>query len=115
DLPTEFSPVLSERELVDEQPRLAQFAGRDILLVKRGGRISAMRASCSHLGGPLADGTLEGDAIRCPWHGSLFSLADGSVLEGPASVAQPVFETRVRDGQIEVRYAFPSRSVANSR
>jgi nitrite reductase/ring-hydroxylating ferredoxin subunit len=46
---------------------------------------------------------LEDSAVRCPWHGSCFSLEDGRVLEGPSVHAQPVLEVRVRDGQIEVR------------
>jgi nitrite reductase/ring-hydroxylating ferredoxin subunit/uncharacterized membrane protein len=102
-LPTDFAPVLAESELTEGRPKRAQLAGRNIVLAKQNGRIFALLESCSHLGGPLAEGALEGAAIRCPWHGSLFSLEDGSVLEGPAAVAQPVFETRVRNGQIEVR------------
>jgi nitrite reductase/ring-hydroxylating ferredoxin subunit len=102
-LPTEFTAVLPEDQLVDGQPKRAQLAGRNIVLVKRGAAVFAMLESCSHLGGPLAEGAVEGEAIRCPWHGSLFSLKDGSVLQGPACVAQPVFETQLRDGQIEVR------------
>lgn len=102
-LPTEFTPVLGEHELLEGQPKRARMTDRNIVLVRRDGRIFAMLESCSHLGGPLAEGTLEGSAIRCPWHGSLFSLEDGSVIQGPACVAQPVLETQVRNGQIEVR------------
>jgi nitrite reductase/ring-hydroxylating ferredoxin subunit len=102
-LPTEFTPVLGEQELAEGQPKRAQLGERNIVLVKRAGRIVAMLESCSHMGGPLAEGTVEGDAIRCPWHGSLFSLEDGSVVQGPATVAQPIFETQLRNGQVEVR------------
>ena len=102
-LPTEFTPVLGEHELSERQPKRAQLAGHNIVLVKSDGVVFALMESCSHLGGPLAEGALEGDAIRCPWHGSLFCVKDGTVIEGPAAAAQPTFETRLRNGQIEVR------------
>ena len=60
---------------------------------------------CSHFGGPLAEGQLEGESVRCPWHGSRFALADGAVLEGPSVHPQPCLAVRLRDGQIEVRAA----------
>jgi nitrite reductase/ring-hydroxylating ferredoxin subunit len=41
--------------------------------------------------------------VTCPWHGSCFRLRDGAVVKGPAQHPQPVLETRVRDGAIEVR------------
>jgi nitrite reductase/ring-hydroxylating ferredoxin subunit len=72
-------------------------------LLKRAGRIFVLAEKCSHLGGPLADGKLEGETVTCPWHGSKFSLRDGSVINGPATYSQPCFEVRVRNGQVEVR------------
>ena len=74
-----------------------------IVLVRRGTQVYALNEVCSHLGGPLADGKVEGNGIVCPWHGSRFALADGHVLDGPATLPEPALETRVRDGQIEVR------------
>jgi len=65
----------------------------------------ALAERCSHLGGPLADGMLEDGCIQCPWHGSRFALEDGRPIDGPASIPQPCFETRVRNGRIEVRAA----------
>lgn len=48
---------------------------------------------------------LADDAIVCPWHGSTFSLTDGKVVTGPATYAEPVYEVRVNNGQIEVLVA----------
>ena len=76
--------------------------GMPLLLVRKGAHIYAIAERCAHLGGPLSEGKLEGHAVRCPWHGSCFSLKDGRVLEGPSVHAQPVLEVRVRDGRIEV-------------
>jgi len=74
-----------------------------VLLVRRGQRIYAIAETCAHLGGPLSEGKLEDATVRCPWHGSQFSLENGRVLEGPSVHAQPVLDVRVRDGQVEVR------------
>jgi nitrite reductase/ring-hydroxylating ferredoxin subunit len=75
-----------------------------IVFLKRGGRIHALDGRCSHWGGPLAEGDLtEDDCVQCPWHGSRFSMADGTVRQGPASHPQPRYEARVRAEQVEVR------------
>lgn len=104
-LPEEFIPVLAESNLPQGQPVRAEHNGTPILLVRRGQQIYALAETCSHLGGPLSEGKLDGDIIQCPWHGSRFSLHDGHVVDGPAVHPQPCLEARVRDGQIEVRKA----------
>ncbi len=104
-LPEDWVAVLPEAELVEGQPRKAEAAGAAVVLVRRGQRILALAETCTHLGGPLAEGTVEGDIIQCPWHASRFSLEDGSVVDGPAVHPAPCFEARVRDGQVEVRKA----------
>jgi nitrite reductase/ring-hydroxylating ferredoxin subunit len=76
-----------------------------VLLLRRGERIYAIAETCSHLGGPLAEGEIEDLSVICPWHGSRFALDSGQVLDGPATFPQPCFETRVQHGQIEVRAA----------
>ena len=101
--PKEFVPVLPDSELVDNQPRRVDANGMPVLLLRSGGRIYAIAETCAHLGGPLSQGKLEDLTVRCPWHGSRYSLEDGRVIEGPSAHAQPVLQVRVRDGQIEVR------------
>ena len=104
-LPAEFTAVLAESDLPEGQPARAQHNGAPILLVRRGQQIYALAETCSHLGGPLSEGKLDGHIIQCPWHGSRFSLRDGHVVDGPAVHPQPCLEARVRNGQIEVRKA----------
>jgi nitrite reductase/ring-hydroxylating ferredoxin subunit/uncharacterized membrane protein len=101
--PHEFVPVLAEAELPENELRRVEAKGVPVLLVRRNGSIYALTETCSHMGGPLSEGKLEGDSVRCPWHGSRFSLEDGRVLDSPATFPQPRFETRVNNGQIEVR------------
>jgi nitrite reductase/ring-hydroxylating ferredoxin subunit/uncharacterized membrane protein len=76
----------------------------EIAVIRNGDRILAVHAQCAHAGGPLAEGTLVGDAIECPWHGSRFRLADGHVARGPAMYDQPAYELRpAQSGSWEAR------------
>lgn len=102
-LPAEFTPVLSESDLKDGEPVRADHNRTPILLVRRGSQIYALAETCSHLGGPLSEGKLDGDVIQCPWHGSRFSIRDGHVVDGPAVHPQPCLEARIRSGKVEVR------------
>jgi nitrite reductase/ring-hydroxylating ferredoxin subunit/uncharacterized membrane protein len=78
--------------------------GEPVLLTRtRDDRLVAYAERCSHRGGPLAEGRREGDCVVCPWHGSRFSLQDGSVRCGPATRPQPAYEVRVDDGQVRLR------------
>ena len=102
-LPEDFTAVLPESELHQGIAKKVQHEGTPILLVRDGQRIYAVGETCSHLGGPLSEGELDGDVIQCPWHGSRFSLRDGSVVDGPAVHPVPCLEARIRHGQVEVR------------
>ena len=97
--PEEFTPVLAELNLLEGQPTKVMADDVPVVLVRSRGQIYALVETCAHLGGPLAEGTLQDEGIVCPWHGSRFALADGRVLDGPATFPQPCFETRVREGQ----------------
>ncbi len=103
DPPRDFTAVLAEADLSEGQMRRVEHNGFRVLLAKKDGRLHAIGETCSHLGGPLSEGKLDGDCVVCPWHGSVFSLKDGSVADGPATHPQPCFDARVRDGQIEIR------------
>src|SRR3569832_2397336 len=68
-----------------EGAMLAGHVGDDaVLVVRRNGKVSALAAHCTHYHGPLADGLIVGDTIRCPWHHACFSLATGAALAAPA-------------------------------
>jgi nitrite reductase/ring-hydroxylating ferredoxin subunit/uncharacterized membrane protein len=101
--PAEWTGVLAASELTDDAPQLAQVGDLSLVLYRSGGTIRALDSVCSHMGGPLDEGTVDDGCITCPWHGSTFRLADGSVVRGPASSEQPAYETRIREGHIEVR------------
>ncbi|MFD6322553.1 Rieske 2Fe-2S domain-containing protein [Streptomyces sp. NPDC058442] len=83
------------RRVVDDVP---------VLVVREpGGVIHALAERCSHLAGPLSEGTVADGCVRCPWHGSVFRLADGWNVRGPATAPQPAFDTRIVEGDVEVR------------
>ena len=111
ELPGKYKPLLKESELKENVMRKAEVDGIPVLVVKSGGRIFVMAEKCSHLGGPLSEGEFDGRTVTCPWHGSKFLIADGSIVVGPAAYQLPCFEVRVRDGEVEVRA--PRGMVAN--
>ena len=103
--PEDWVAVLADRSLRHDTPTRVEADGVAVLLVKRGGRIFAITETCPHLGGPLSEGKLVGDAIQCPWHNSELALRDGHVVNGPTTFPARCFDVRVREGQIEVRAA----------
>jgi nitrite reductase/ring-hydroxylating ferredoxin subunit/uncharacterized membrane protein len=90
-------------ELEDGRPTSAMVGDTPVLLLRHNGHLHALHDRCSHRGCLLSSGEVEGESITCPCHGSRFDLRDGSIERGPATAPQPVFETRDREGGIEVR------------
>lgn len=88
---------------LNEGLNYAEADGRPILLVRHGELVTGIGDVCSHAGGPLHEGKLQGDEVTCPWHGSRFRTADGSVRRGPATFPQPRYEVRVVAGKVQVR------------
>jgi len=81
----------------------ARAGDADVLVARQHGKVCALVHSCSHLGGPLSEGTLKDGSVVCPWHGSEFALDDGHVMNGPATIDQPCLTVRERAGNIEVK------------
>jgi nitrite reductase/ring-hydroxylating ferredoxin subunit/uncharacterized membrane protein len=98
-----FVAVLDAAELSDQEVREVELDGVPVLLARsQSGQVCALANTCTHLGGPLSEGSRDGDTITCPWHGSRFDLCTGAVLDGPAVFAEPRLSARVRDEKIEV-------------
>ena len=98
----EFTPIMAALELAENTPTKAALGPTALVLVRRGDVVYALKETCSHAGGPLAEGELHGDAIVCPWHASHFRLSDGAVLHGPAHTRQVAYRARIQAGQVEV-------------
>jgi nitrite reductase/ring-hydroxylating ferredoxin subunit len=101
-----YAPVCDESELNGGALVGVELEGESVVVSRsETGEVCAIAATCSHLGGPLAEGDREGDTVVCPWHGSRFDLCTGEVRGGPAVYPQPRYETRVRSGRVEIRIA----------
>jgi nitrite reductase/ring-hydroxylating ferredoxin subunit/uncharacterized membrane protein len=103
--PEEWTPVLDESGLTDDQPVNVDANGAGVLLYRHGGQMFAIGSRCSHAGGPLHEGEVDpnNSCVTCPWHQSVFRLSDGAVVHGPASVPLPAYDMRVESGKVEVR------------
>jgi nitrite reductase/ring-hydroxylating ferredoxin subunit/uncharacterized membrane protein len=106
--PGHWTRVAREGDVTEGRPVCVAADRFDILLYRRNGAVHALANRCSHAGAPLDEGTVNGELeVTCPWHGSRFRLCDGSVARGPATAPQPAFESRIRNGDVEVRLRHP--------
>lgn len=91
-------------ELSDGAPHRALIGDEPVVVVRSGGGLRAMSATCAHLSAPLDEGDVETvrgtECIVCPWHGSAFALDGGGVVRGPATAPQPVVDLDVHDGVV---------------
>jgi nitrite reductase/ring-hydroxylating ferredoxin subunit/uncharacterized membrane protein len=101
--PTDWRPALADAALGEGERQLVEVEGVGVVVGRDGGVLFALANRCCHRGGPLHRGTVANREITCPWHGSTFRVADGSVVRGPAAYPQPVYDVRVEDGTIHVR------------
>jgi len=74
-----------------------------VLLARHGDELFAIGATCSHYSGPLAEGLMVGDTVRCPWHHARFSLRTGEAIGAPAFNPMSCWRVEKRDGKVCVR------------
>ena len=101
--PRTFVPAIEASELVDGRPVGVDVDGVPVVLVAEDGEVRAVGGRCPHQGAPLGEGWLHRGQLVCPWHGSRFDLDSGEPAQGPSTASVPCYETRVRDGRVEVR------------
>jgi NADPH-dependent 2,4-dienoyl-CoA reductase/sulfur reductase-like enzyme/nitrite reductase/ring-hydroxylating ferredoxin subunit len=95
---------------------LAGHVGQDAVLVaRRGNEVFAIDATCTHYGGPLGEGLMVGDTVRCPWHHACFSLRTGEALAAPAFTPVHCWRVERKDGRIFVRERIPEATPAGAR
>ncbi|MDQ3548832.1 MAG: Rieske 2Fe-2S domain-containing protein, partial [Chloroflexota bacterium] len=104
------SDVLGSAELVEGVPVVVEVGRVPVLLLRRDGAIHAVQDWCPHAGGPLSQGTFDGDVVECPWHQSRFCLADGAPLQGPASVPLRTFKVREEASRILITPSYEAQS-----
>lgn len=101
--PVDWTAVLEREKLGEGKASRVTVGDAPVMLYRDGDGIHAIGAVCSHAGGPLDEGAIDGHCVECPWHHSVFDLRTGEVVHGPATHSQPRYEARMRDDQIEVR------------
>jgi nitrite reductase/ring-hydroxylating ferredoxin subunit/uncharacterized membrane protein len=99
----EYTAVMPAEGVADDTPTKAAYGATSLVIVRRGDLVYALKETCSHAGGPLAEGKVKGDNIECPWHFSQFRLSDGAVRHGPASSRQVAYRARIAAGQVEIQ------------
>jgi NADPH-dependent 2,4-dienoyl-CoA reductase/sulfur reductase-like enzyme/nitrite reductase/ring-hydroxylating ferredoxin subunit len=90
-------------ELADGGKLAGHVGDEEILLVRRGTEVFAVGAHCTHYHGPLADGLVVDDTVRCPWHHACFDLRTGEALRAPALSPLACWSVEQRDGKVFVR------------
>src|SRR5256714_6683774 len=86
-----------------------------VLLARRGNEVFAIGATCSHYSGPLAEGLLVDDTVRCPWHHACFSLRTGEALRAPALSPVSLWSVERKNGKVFVRQKMRESAKAASR
>jgi NADPH-dependent 2,4-dienoyl-CoA reductase/sulfur reductase-like enzyme/nitrite reductase/ring-hydroxylating ferredoxin subunit len=106
----DLSSGIALRELADGSMVLGHVDTEDVLLVRRGEALFAVSARCTHYHGPLAEGLIAGETVRCPWHHACFSLRTGEAVRAPA--LDPIACWRVErvDDTVFVREKLPTAS-----
>ncbi len=94
-LTEDFVKVANTKDIQPSQMKEVEVNGQKICLVNVDGKYYALGNICTHEGGPLAEGTLEGYEVECPWHGTKFDVRTGDVTNPPATQSEPTYEVKV--------------------
>jgi len=98
----DFVKVAKTTEIEPGQARLLDVKGKQIALFNVDGQFFALDNTCTHRGGPLAEGAISDHEVTCPWHGATFDIRTGEVVGPPARQAVARYGVRVTGTDIEV-------------
>src|SRR5262245_2287956 len=99
----DLSKGIAASTLADGGMILGRVGEDDVVLARSGDELFAVRAQCSHYRGPLVEGIIVGDTVRCPWHHACFSLRTGEALRAPALDPIPCWRVDREGDRIFVR------------
>jgi 3-phenylpropionate/trans-cinnamate dioxygenase ferredoxin subunit len=100
---SDWVDVCGVAELPPGERRVVYADGTAIAVFNVGGTLHAIEDVCTHDGGELASGSVEGDTVACPRHGARFCLRTGAALSPPAYEPTAVLPVRVEGGRVQVR------------
>lgn len=101
--PDTFARAVPVSELPDGTKKKVRVGDVDVVVGRHQGKLFALAERCAHQAGPLSEGELKDGTIVCPWHGSTYCVDSGALVHGPSVYDQPCYDTRERDGFLEVR------------
>jgi glycine betaine catabolism B len=99
----DFVKVAETKDIQTSQMKEVQFDSQDVCIANVDGKYYAIGNVCTHEGGPLADGRLEGYEVECPWHQSKFDMRTGEVTSPPASESEPTYEIKIDGNSILIK------------
>ena len=97
--------VAQTSELSPGTGRVVEAEGQSIALFNVAGTLHAIGNDCTHVGGPLGEGEVEGEVVTCPWHGAQFNVKTGSVLNPPARTGVKSFPVKTEGEDVLVELA----------
>ena len=98
----EYVKVAVTDDIPPNQGKLVEVQGKKIALFNLEGRYYAIDNTCTHRGGPLSEGELEGDEVTCPLHGAKFKVTSGEICGPPATKGVRNYKVRVSGSDIEI-------------
>lgn len=98
----EFRKVATTDEIPIGRAKLVEVNGTEIAVFNVSGSYHAIDNTCTHVGGPLCEGEIDGAEVTCPWHGAVFDVTSGQVLGPPAPESVARYNVRVEGSDIEV-------------
>jgi len=98
----ELVTVAKTSEIGPGQAKCVQVKGQAIALFHVGGTFYAIDDTCTHQGGPLSEGEIEGTTVTCPWHGAQFDCTSGQVLSPPAPGRVKSYKVTVQGNEIKL-------------
>ena len=99
---------IPESALADGGMLAGHVGAEAVLIARRGDELFAIGATCTHYGGPLPEGLMVGDTVRCPWHHACFSLRTGEALAAPALSPVACWRVVRKDGRLFVTGRAPA-------
>ena len=100
-----FTKICELEVLKNGDMRTFEFKGEQIILIRSGDAVHALKDECTHEEYPLSEGWIEDDCIYCAFHGAKFKIANGEALSLPAYEDLKTYPTRIVDGNVEVAKA----------
>ena len=99
----DFVKIAESKDIEPSSMKAVDVAGEKVCIINIEGNYYAIGNVCTHMGGPLNEGTLEGFEVECPWHGSKFDVRSGQPTKPPARQPVSSYEVKVQDNNILVR------------